>query len=400
MAARAPKVWTVPVQFVLLALSWGASFLFIKVALEGLAPVQVVAGRLLAGAAVLLLLAAVTRRRLPRQPAVWGHLGVVAVLLCVVPFLLFAWAEQHVSSGLASILNATTPLMTTLVTLVALPEERPDRARLTALALGFGGVVLTLAPWRAAGGSSGAAQAACLAATLCYGTAFVYLRRFLAPRRLPALPVATVQVTLGAALTLPVALGATGVPETLTARVLLSVLALGAAGTGLAYVWNANIVACWGATRASAVTYLTPVVGVALGVVVLGEAPAWHQPAGAVAVVAGVLLGQRGGRPPHRPPTDPVVAGARTRPPTGAHGALRAATSCPRFPGRPGRPVDGCFTAAIEVLTHSDPAPRRRPGCGVRPVTWPDRGGVRRPGQWGDVDPAPARRGAADGAQP
>lgn len=113
-------------QFVMLALAWGASFLFIKVGLEGLSPPQVVLGRLLAGAVALTVVSLVGRQPVPRELAVRGHLAVVSVLLCVVPFLLFAWAEQHVASGLASTYNATTPLMTTLVALVALPGERPS----------------------------------------------------------------------------------------------------------------------------------------------------------------------------------------------------------------------------------------------------------------------------------
>jgi drug/metabolite transporter (DMT)-like permease len=142
-------------QFLVLALTWGSSFLFIKVGLEGFSPAQVVLGRLVAGAAALLVVVAVTRQRLPRAAAVWGHLAVVAVLLCVVPFLLFAWAELHVSSGFASICNATTPLMTTMVAWVALPGERPDRIRLAGLIAGFAGVVVVLGPWRGLAGGGG-----------------------------------------------------------------------------------------------------------------------------------------------------------------------------------------------------------------------------------------------------
>src|SRR5262245_37061851 len=121
------------VQYVLLALAWGASFLFIKIGLEGLSPGQVVLGRLVAGAATLALLCLMTRRALPSAPVVWAHLTVVAVLLCVAPFLLFAWAEQHISSGLASIYNATTPLMTMVVALALLPQERLSRDRILGL---------------------------------------------------------------------------------------------------------------------------------------------------------------------------------------------------------------------------------------------------------------------------
>lgn len=139
-------------QFMLLAVVWGASFLFIKIGLEGLSPAQVVLGRLLTGAVALVLVSLVGRQRPPRELVVWAHLAVVSVLLCVVPFLLFAWAEQRVPSGLASIYNATTPLMTALVALLALRTERPTRATLTGLLVGFAGVVVVLvrgAAWAA-----------------------------------------------------------------------------------------------------------------------------------------------------------------------------------------------------------------------------------------------------------
>ena len=195
--------------------------------------------------------------------------------MCVVPFLLFSWAETRISSGLASIYNATTPLMTMLVALAALPSERPTRTRSAGLVVGFAGVVLVLGPWGFDGhGGSGAlpGQLACLGATACYGTATVYLRRFVSPRGLPAATVATVQVGLGALVLLVAAPFVAGSPVHLTPRVVASVLALGVLGTGLAYVWLTNIVVGWGATNASTVTYLTPLVGVVLGVVVLGRA--------------------------------------------------------------------------------------------------------------------------------
>ena len=279
-------------QFTMLALVWGASFLFIKIGLEGLSPPQVVLGRLLTGAAALLVVSLARHQRPPREPVVRVHLAVVSVLLCVAPFLLFAWAEQHVASGLASIYNATTPLMTTLIALLALPSERPTRTTLSGLLTGFAGVVVVLGPWRGLTGGDGLGQAACLAATLCYGVAFVYLRRFVSPRGLAAIPVATVQVGLGAVIMLVLAPFTATAPVHLSWRVAGSVAALGVLGTGLAYVWNTNVVSSWGATNASAVTYLTPVVGVVLGIVVLGEGLSWNEPLGALIVIAGIAVSQ------------------------------------------------------------------------------------------------------------
>jgi drug/metabolite transporter (DMT)-like permease len=171
-------------QFALLATAWGASFLFIKVGLRGLSPAQVVWARMVFGATALGLLVVLQRRPVPRDARLWGHLTVVAVLLCIAPFLLFAWAEQHISSGLASILNATTPLLAMLLAAVALPEEKFTRAKTLGLLLGFAGVVTITGAWQGLDvRHDGLAQLACLGATTCYGLAFVYLRRCGSSRR-------------------------------------------------------------------------------------------------------------------------------------------------------------------------------------------------------------------------
>jgi drug/metabolite transporter (DMT)-like permease len=283
-----------PVQFVALSLAWGSSFLFIKVGLDGLSPLQVVTGRMVLGALALGLVLLVGRTPLPRGRRAWGHIGVVSLLLCVIPFSLFAWAEQYIASGLASIYNATTPLTTVAVTLVALRDERPRPAQLAGLLVGLGGVLIVLAPWQGLD-LSGAllAQLACLLATVSYGVAFVHLRKFVSPLGLPAVSVATAQVGVGAvalALCAPVLARQ---PIALDAAVLVAMIGLGVFGTGFAYIWNTSIVAGWGATAASTVTYLTPVVGVALGAVLLGERITWNQPVGAAVVIVGVLVSRR-----------------------------------------------------------------------------------------------------------
>lgn len=290
----------VPAQFVGCALAWGASFLFMKVALEGLTPPQVVLGRLVAGAAALCAVSLVTQTRPHGWGRVWGHFAVIAVLLCVVPFFLYAWAETRVSSGLASIYNATTPLMTLLVAVAALPEERPTRGRLAGLAMGFAGVAIVLGPWRGLGGGEAVAQLACVGAPFCYGLGFVYLRRYVAPLGLPALTVATGQIGVAALMMLVATPFVATTPPVLTWRVVGSIAVLGVIGTGLAYVWNTNVVGAWGATRASTVTYLTPVVGVALGVLLLGESVSWNEPVGALVVILGILIGQGRLRGPGR----------------------------------------------------------------------------------------------------
>lgn len=278
----------------MLAAVWGSSFFFVDVGLRALMPTQVVLARLTIGAVVLAIVCLVSRQRLPRGLRTWAHLFVVAMLLCVVPFLLFAWAQQHVPSSVASIINATTPLMTMVVALLALPSERPDRFKVGGLGLGFVGILFVLDPFGGFDGDTGPlGYLACLGATLCYGMALVYMRRFVSPRGIAAIPLATAQVGMAAAVMVLLTPFIANQPFALSPALVASMLALGACSTGLAYVWNASIVAHWGATVASTVTYIAPVVGIALGVLALGEMLAWYQPLGAVLVVFGILVSQR-----------------------------------------------------------------------------------------------------------
>ena len=144
-----------PVQLLLVALIWGGSFMFIKVELDaGVAPVHVAWLRCAFGAPALLAIVWLTRDRLPREPSFYLHLVVIAALMNSLPFLLFAYAETEVSSLLAGIINALTPLMTLLFALVVLPDEPPTAQKVAGLAIGFTGVLVVLAPWEGIGGGS------------------------------------------------------------------------------------------------------------------------------------------------------------------------------------------------------------------------------------------------------
>lgn len=292
-------------QFVALSATWGSSFLFIKIGVRGLSPAQVVWSRVVIGGLVLAVIVAVTRAKLPLQRRLWAHLAVVTVLLCLVPFALFAWAEQRIPSGLASVLNATTPLQTVVIGALALRTERLTRIQTAGLLLGFAGVLTVIGPWDGAGFTRDLpADAACLLATGCYGCAFVYLRRFVSPYKVPAVTAAFVQVGIGAVVMLAATPWIADRPVHLDGGIAAAMLALGGLGTGLAYVWNNNLISACGAATAATVTYLTPAVGVALGVAFLHEPFLWNQPAGTAVVVAGILVAngrlrlvRRGSRP-------------------------------------------------------------------------------------------------------
>jgi len=281
-------------RFLALTLIWGASFLFIKVGVEALAPLQVAFGRMAFGATTLLVWSAARRERLPREPRVWGHLAVAAALANSIPFTLFAYAEQHVSSALASIGNATVPLFTLLFALFFLPSEYPTVRRTLGLAVGFGGVLVVLGVWRGLSlGPDLAGMLLILVAAACYGMSGVYMRRFLSTTSYSSLALSVGQLVVGATelgLVLPFA---THAPHHVPLRVFGAIFALGAFGTGIAYVLSYGLIRLAGATVASMVTYFIPVVSIVIGVVGLGEHLAWNAPLGAAIIVLGAVLSRR-----------------------------------------------------------------------------------------------------------
>ena len=294
----------------LLALIWGSSFLLIKIAVEELTPTQVVLGRLVAASAVLLVIVALSDIRLPRQRAVWGHLAVMSVVANIIPFFLFAWGEQRVTSGMAGILNGSTPLFTLAVALAALPEERWSPQRTLGLVLGFVGVVVVVGPWNTDGRVNAVSgQLACLAAAACYGVAFVYTRRFLAHRGLAPLSLSAAQLSVGAAVMILAAPFVAWSPVSTDPLVLGSVVVLGAVGTGLAYLLYFRLITDVGATSASMVTYLIPIVAVFLGVLVQNDPLTWNIFVGAAVVFLGAAIAE--GRLRLRPSVEAPVAPTR-----------------------------------------------------------------------------------------
>lgn len=279
-------------RFALLALIWGSSFLSIKVAVDYLAPVDVAFVRVTLGAALLFVVLALTRKPLPRGRSTWGHLFVIALFGNSIPFLLLAEGETRISSVLAGIWNATTPLLTLVVATFMLPDERPTPRRLAGLCAGFFGVIVVLGPWRSVGSTELAGQLMCLGAAACYGVSFPYTRRFVAGRPDSGVALSAGQLAWSAVQLGLVTIFVGGAPRAFEADGVLAILALGLASTGLAYILNYAVVRLAGATTASTVTYLVPLVATALGIVVLGERLEWNQPVGAALVLASVAFSE------------------------------------------------------------------------------------------------------------
>jgi drug/metabolite transporter (DMT)-like permease len=278
--------------FLVVAAVWGFSFLFMELGLRALPPVGVAFWRIALGAAALLLLCAASRTALPRAPRTLWHLLVVALLLNAVPFTLFAYGQTHVSSVLAAIINAATPLSTLAVILLAFREERPTPQRILGLLIGFAGVLVVLGVWRGLGAGEWSGVLACLAAISCYGIAIPYSRRHLGAVREGPLALVTVQTGLAALCLLPFALASGGTDGPLTAAVVGGMLALGVLGTGVAFVLSFHVVRVAGSTTASTVTYLIPLVALAASAVFLDEPIEAHQLVGGAVVLLGAAVGQ------------------------------------------------------------------------------------------------------------
>lgn len=290
---RAPaRTFSWQARFGLLAAIWGSSFLLIKVADESLTPLQVALARVLFGSAALLAVLVARGERLRFTGREWLHLSVVAALFNSLPFFCFAWGETHTSSVLAGIWNGTTPLWTLPFALLLIREEAPSRTQATSVAVGFAGVIVVLGPWRGTTGSALAGNLACVAGAACYGLAFAYSRRYLTRVHEP-LALSAGQLLCAAVQLAVVALPVDGLPAHVSWRSLGSVAALGALGTGLAYLLNYAVIRAAGITVASTVTYVVPLFATVLGVAVLHERLHWNAPVGGAIVLAGAALAQK-----------------------------------------------------------------------------------------------------------
>ena len=256
--------WMTPLEMTLLGAIWGASFLFMRVAAKDFGAVPLVEVRL--GLGALVLLPFLWRSRAMFPAAMWPKLALIGFINSAIPFVLFAWAAQRAPAGVGAIANAMTVLFTALVGVLFF-HERIGIARSTALLIGFAGVVV-LASAKVAGMSIGWAVAAGAAAAFLYGIGINLVRRHLSG--LPAAAVAASTLACAALLTAPFAF-AQWPDAPIPSASWWSAIALGVLCTGIAFVMYYRLIARIGATRASMVTYLVPLFGVAWAWWLLGE---------------------------------------------------------------------------------------------------------------------------------
>lgn len=284
------------VAFAALGLIWGASFLFIKLGLQDMAPTVIVLVRSASGAIALALIMLATRRRLFTDlRARLGRFVFMAVFNALLPWVLIAWGEEHVSSGLASILNSTTTLWVALFIFWVIPAERPTALNYAGVLVGVAGVVILVAPDLVQHGIGGdfAGALAVVGASMCYAVAALFVRTKM--RGMNVYEQSIGQLAATALLALPVA--APALPHAhLAALSLGAVLALGIGGSGVAYLLYYYTINTLGAVRATGVTFIVPITAVFWGALLLGESVTLATVVGGIVILIGIVLTNR--RPP------------------------------------------------------------------------------------------------------
>ena len=278
--------------YLALGLVWGCSFIFIELGLVFLSPFGVTFVRCALGAITLLIFAKARKVELPKGKAIWKKLWVVAMLLNVVPGVLFAFAQQYITSALAGIINATTPLMTLIFMLLIFREEKIKREQVYGLLIGALGVMTVVGVWKELGGNQLIGVIALLIAVSCYGTSYPYSTRNVIPLGLKPEALATGQLLMATMILLPLFIFDGFSSNNYETKSIIAMLCLGIFGSGFAYIWNFSVTAAAGSAIGSTVTYITPVVAVIVGWLYLNEEIAWHEPVGALVVIIGALLSQ------------------------------------------------------------------------------------------------------------
>lgn len=290
MTINAPKTMTLKEWLLLILLSviWGGSFFFNKVALADLPTFTVVLGRIGFGGIFLVVVVYATGRTLPRDIKTWRSFLVMGLLNNFLPFSLIVWGQTQIASGLASILNSTTPFFTVILAHLLTRDERITVNKIIGVLLGLAGVTVMIGVGALKGlGANITAQLAVLGAAMLYATSGIYGRRL---KKLPPMTAAAGQVVSGAILLFPLALFIDR-PWTLPAPGLTAigaVLGLAFLSTTVAYIIYFRLLATAGPTNVLLVTLLVPVTAVFLGTAILGERPDPNQFAGMGLIALGL----------------------------------------------------------------------------------------------------------------
>ena len=274
-------------------LIWGASFLFIEYALTALTPIGVAFWRTTLGAVAMLIAVLIYKSKIPTDLNSWRRMFVAGLFMSSVPFTLFAFAQTYVTSALASIINAVTPIATVVVMLIAFRSEKLKPHVVVGLLVGLVGVLMVLGVWQGFGDNEPIAIVAMLLAVVCYGIGTPYVRKYVTPLKISTEVSVFGQIGTAAVTLLPIYL-LSGQYFTATPSwpAIGAIVAVGALGSGVAYLLYYKVLDVVGSAIASSVTYITPIIAVILGVLLLNEDLHWYEPVGGLIIILGAAISQ------------------------------------------------------------------------------------------------------------
>ncbi len=274
-----------------LGLIWGSSFLLIKIGVQELNPLSLVSGRLGVAAIAFAVTLALTRKPIPRDRKTLISLAIIGITNTALPFVLITWAESHIDSGLASVLNATVPLFSIVMAHVALQDDKIHTGKVMGLITGFMGVVMLALRSTSGQASPIEGMVAMLAATLSYAFSAVFIRRNL--RHVDSTVTAGVSSIVGAVAVLTFTLLTVRplpIISALMPQTALAVITLGVANTFIANSIFFYLIRNWGASRTTLVTYVLPPIGLLLGALIAHEQIDLQLIVGAALIIGGVAL--------------------------------------------------------------------------------------------------------------
>jgi drug/metabolite transporter (DMT)-like permease len=280
-------------SWIFLTIVWGMSFYFIKISGSNLSPLQIAFGRVALGALTVLIILSIIKQKLPNTKKAWVRANIAGFLQHTAPFALIAYGETQITSVLAGITNAATPLWTALFSMAFIPKDRISRNEYLGVLTGFVGVLILIGIWEGNSGENDLLGIlAVVVATACYGGVVIYTRSKVTELGFSPSSFIGAQLSASAIQLLILCLIFTSVPTQISSSTWGAILFLGIFSTGLAFPLVYKIIRDVSSLAAATITYATPIVSTIAGVIFLSEGLHWYQPIGAALILVGVGLVQ------------------------------------------------------------------------------------------------------------